>query len=461
MTSANTISCPSCGTQIEVSEALSRRAEEELRTQWDSEAKGKQEEAAAAAREDERRKSQEQIGQLRQLLQQSATHLEKTREREIELEERAAELGRLKRSLEAESERKLGEMAVEQKEKLKAEAARTAELEISDLRIQLAEHAARLQESIEAELDYRKRIRGLENEKRELDLAMHRKLDEQRHQLVAAAREASAADYELKLKEKDQQIERLRQAADELKRKSEQGSVELQGEALEIDLEEKLRSAFPQDLFKPVARGARGPDVLQIVRGPNLVECGSIIWEAKNSKNWSPAWIPKLKEDQRATAANLAVLVSVSLPREIPHFGTVAGVCICSPQCVLPLAMLLRERLEQVAFARGASQARKKKTELIFDYISSDDFRLQMEGIIAAFSAMREQISRERRTMEKQWRERGKLLEIVMLNTSRMYGDLRGIAGASIRQVTSLELDPATLEEPPAMEGLRLRDLRD
>jgi hypothetical protein len=223
----------------------------------------------------------------------------------------------------------------------------------------------------------------------------------------------------------DQQIERLRQATEELKRKIEQGPVELQGEALEIDIEAKLRAAFPQDIFDPVAKGARGTDVLHIVRNSSLVECGTIIWEAKNSKTWSPSWTAKLNEDKRSSAANIAVLVSVAMPKDFPHFGIIDGVCICTPQSALPLAVLLREKIQDVHFAKGASQARAGKTELIFDYVSGDDFRHQVEAIVNAFVRMREQIGRERRAMEKQWKERDKLLEVVMASTARMYGDLR------------------------------------
>jgi hypothetical protein len=304
-------------------------------------------------------------------------------------------------------------------------------------------------------------VRELENEKRELDLTVQRRVDAERQQIESRARERSAADYELKLREQEQQNERLRQAVEELKRKSEQGSVELQGEVLELDIEERLRGAFPQDIFNPVARGARGADVLHIIRNTSLAECGTIIWEAKNSKNWSSAWIAKLKEDQRAASANLAVLVSVSMPKDLTHFGATEGVCVCTPQCILPLAGLLRERLEQISFARGASQARKDKTELIFDYVSGDEFRHQVEAIIEAFLGLRKQIARERRAMEKQWKERDKLLEVVMLNTSRMYGDIRGIAGASIKEIPAFELDSDSLTVDGGTQMSQIVDGRD
>jgi hypothetical protein len=255
-----------------------------LRIRWEAEAKERLERATVVAREDERKKAQDQLGQLRQLLKQSATQLEGMQRRKLELQQRATEIDQRKSNLEAELQLKLSELVTAQEERIKAEAAKQTQFEMTDLRNQIAELTKRLQEANTAELEHRKRVRELENEKHEIDLTVQRKVDEERQRIETTARQMSAAEYELKLREKDQQNERLRQAVEELKRKSEQGSVELQGEALELDLEEKLRGVFPQDVFNPVARGARGADVIQIVRNGHLAECGTIIWEAKNSK---------------------------------------------------------------------------------------------------------------------------------------------------------------------------------
>jgi hypothetical protein len=156
----------------------------------------------------------------------------------------------------------------------------------------------------------------------------------------------------------------------------------------------------------------------------------------------------------------VAVLVTVAMPRDLTHFGLVEGICVCTPQSALPLAVLLRDRLEAVYFAKGASQARVEKTELIFDYVSGDDFRHQVEAIIHAFDRMHHQIGRERKAMEKQWKERDRLLDVVMVNTARMYGDLRGIAGASIKEIPSLELDATAIDDVQQEDSLSLSDLR-
>lgn len=453
MTPANTIVCPKCGTHVEISQALFRQAEAELRGRWEEEAKARQDQAAQAARDDERKKAEEQQSHFRELLKQSASQLEGMQRRELELKAEAAEFEQRRTNLEAEVQLKLRDMASALEEQIRAEAIGRTQIEMSDLRNQVAEQASRLEQANAAELEHRRRLRELESKERDIDLTVQRKLDEERQGIEAAARQASVTEHDLKMREKDQLIERLSQAIDELKRKIEQGPVELQGEALEIDIEERLRAAFPQDIFNPVAKGARGADVMHVVRNSNFVECGTIIWETKNSKNWSAAWIDKLKEDQRAASANVAVLVSVVLPRDVAHFGIQEEVCVCTPQCALPLAMLLRERLEQISFARGAARARQQKTDVIFDYIASDEFRHKVVAIIEAFGRMRDQIGREKRAMKKQWKERDKLLEIVMLNTVQMYGDLRGIAGESIKEIPSLELDGAALED--------LRDLDD
>lgn len=448
MASNTSISCPHCGGAIEISEVLYKRAAAELRARWEQEAKERIESAATEARRQERLALEPELISLKQKVELSTKLLEESHRKELEIQQKGAEIERQKAALEAEVERKLRLMIKPLRDQLKQKVAEESNLEIQDLKNRLAEQASKVQESTDVELDYRQRVRALEDEKRMFDLSVQRKLDEERERLEAGLRQTYAEQSDLKLKEKDQHIERLKQAVDDLKRKSEQGSMELQGEVLELDIEDKFRRVFPQDIFNTVARGVRGADVLHTVRNGNLDACGTIIWEAKNSKNWSSNWIEKLKNDQREAGANLAALVSISLPRDVIHFGIVDGVFVCSRECLLPVAASLRERLEHVTYVGAASQSRKEKTELIFDYIAGDGFRHQVEAIIEAFDRMRNQINREKRAMEKQWKEREKLLEVVMTNTTRMYGDIRGIAGSVIKEITSLELDA----EPPRID---------
>jgi hypothetical protein len=449
--SLNSINCPNCGAAVEISEVLYRRAQSEISAKWEQQTRERIEQAALSARQAERAAIEQELGALKQKLEIGTQYIEEARQKERALQQKALQIEQQKANLEAELTKRLRLMVGPLRDQLKAKMAEESSLEVVDLKNQLAEQASKLQQSHSMELEYRQRVRALEDEKRELDVVVQRKVDEQRQAIEQSLRQTYAEQSDLKLKEKDQVIERLKQAVDELKRKSEQGSVELQGEVLELDIEDKLRRAFPQDVFNAVARGVRGADLLHTVRNRSLQECGTVLWEVKNSKNWSSNWIAKLKEDQREAGANLAALVSISLPREISHFDVIEGVFVCSHECVLPVAACIRERLEHVMYIRESSQARKEKTEIIFDYIAGDEFRHKVEAIIEAFDRMKVQLDRERRAMERQWKEREKLLEIVMTNTSRMYGDIRGIAGGVVKEIVHLELDadPDLIEQAP------------
>ena len=351
-------------------------------------------------------------------------------------EELRAELGR---DAEARLKRELGQQAAALRSQ--------AEGELGLLRSQLQDQAQRLQRAQEAELVLRRDRQRLEEQQRELDLEVARRLDAEKTRLEGAIRKAAGEEQALKLREKEKQIEDLRRALDDAKRRSELGSQELQGEVLELDIQAEMERLFPQDLIEPVSKGARGADIVQRVRDGRGTDCGSIVWETKNTKHWQPAWLNKLKGDQRAAGGSLAVLVSVALPGEIQGFGCIDGVWISDLASWPALAVALREQVIQVAFAHAASEGKNEKMELVYRYLAGDQFRQRVQGIVEAFSALQEQVVRERRAMEKQWREREKQIERVMLNTVGLYGEMRGIVGASIPPIPALELDaPGLLE---------------
>lgn len=318
---------------------------------------------------------------------------------------------------------------------------------VADLRNQLAEQRRKAQEAQDRELALLKRTRELEERARELDLEVARRVDEQSKRIEEEIRKTAGEEHALKLKEKEKQIEELKALLEEAKRKSEQGSLERQGEVLELDLEEVLRRSFPQDVIRPVPKGVRGADLVQEVRDEAFRPCGTIIWESKNAKLWNPAWIEKLKDDQRAAGASLAVLVSVTLPEGMRSFGLVEGVWVTGIGFYLPLAVALREQLIRVAFARKAAEGMHEKMEALYSYLSGDEFRHRVEAIVETFSAMQAQLARERRAMEKLWKEREKQIERVITNTVGMYGALRGIVGAKLPEIPALELEAIATPE--------------
>jgi len=337
----------------------------------------------------------------------------------------------LKEQFRHENEARLKVLAGQAEEKARANFA----VEKQFLEGQLAEERRRCREAQQAELELRKERGALEARARELDLEVARRVDGEKQRL--------AEQQDLRLKEKDKLIEDLRTALDEARRKSEQGSQERQGEVLEIDIEAELARRFPQDAILPVAKGARGADLVHEVRDGTLRVCGTIVWEIKNTRHWQPAWIDKLKADQRAIGANLAVLVSTALPDSLVEFGRVDGVWVAGLRAWPALAVALREQLIEVAFAHAAAEGKSEKMELLYHYLAGDQFRRRIEATVEAFTALRNGLTRERNAMERIWNEREKQIERVLANTAGLYGEVRGIVGSSVPPVPALELDGA------------------
>lgn len=347
----------------------------------------------------------------------------------------------------AQFERRLNRAAKE----AEARAREAAALELQDLRAQLDEQRRLAEQARQQELALRKQAREIEDRRRQLDLELERRLAAERASLEKTLRAQIEETQTLKLREKEKQIADLRQALDDARRKSQQGSQELQGEVLELDLEARLREQFPHDDIQPVPKGMRGADLVQEVRNPAGQSCGSIVWETKNTRHFQPAWLDKLKQDQRAVGASLAVLVSAALPAEVRDFARIDGVWVVSLGVWPALAVALREQLVQVAFARAASQGRQDKMALLYRYLSGDEFRHRVEAIVEAFSALHGQLHQERRAMERLWREREKQLDRIILNTAGMYGDLRGLIGTTLPEIPALALESAAglLQEDP------------
>jgi hypothetical protein len=208
----------------------------------------------------------------------------------------------------------------------------------------------------------------------------------------------------------------------------------------ELELESVLSAKFPLDQIHPVPKGEFGGDVLQHVAGPFGQACGTILWESKRTKNWSDGWLVKLREDQRQAKAELSIIVSQALPKDVETFDLVEGVWVTHPKEVLPLAMALRQGLMEVAVAKQASEGQQTKMEMVYDYLMGPRFRQRVQAIVEAFSTMREDLDKERRVMMKQWAKREEQIGRVMQATVGMYGDLQGIAGKTLQEIEGLEL---------------------
>lgn len=312
--------------------------------------------------------------------------------------------------------------------------------ELADLKEMLEQRNEKLAEAQKAQAELIRKQRELDDAKRELELTVEKRVQEN----LTAAREQAKREAEESLKlrvaEKDHTIASMQQKIEELKRRAEQGSQQLQGEVLELELENLLRAKFPFDAIEPVPKGEFGGDVLHRVVGAGGQPSGTILWESKRTKTWSDTWLPKLREDQRTAKAEIAVIVTQALPKGVETFEMVDGVWITHPRAALPVATILRQSLLELALSRQASEGQQTKTEMIYQYLTGPRFRLRVEAIVEAFSTMQEDLDKERKAIMKQWAKREEQIERVMGATVGMYGDLQGIAGKSLQEIEGLEL---------------------
>ncbi len=342
----------------------------------------------------------------------------------------------LQKDLAEQYENKLQETTESIELKAKKKAEEEAALTAKDLQEQVKEVGERLKKSQEAEIELRKRGRELERKQEESELEVSRKLDEQRKQ----TKEELEKEYSLKISQQEEQMTSMKKQIDELKRKAEQGSQQSQGEALERKLEDLLKEAFPYDLIEPVPKGISGADVLQRVNGKSGQCCGTIVWESKNTKNWSKPWIDKLKENQREIKAEIAVLASVVLPDEITSFGIYEGIWVTHWSYACQLACALRMNLIEIQEGKVAQAGKDQKMELLYDYLISPQFKQRVETVVGAFDRMRKDLADERQSMERIWSKREKQIELVMKGTAGLYGDMQGIAGAVIPEIEALRM---------------------
>ena len=385
------ISCPSCGKKIPLTRALRAEIEASLKQQFDETLQG--------------------------------------REREL----RAKYESRLEEDL----------------QRAQADAAKKAEKkvaqELAGLKNQVKDQAKDLEEARRLELSMRKKERELERKQQELELTVAREIDKERTRLVTETQERLAEEHRLKDAEKERQLGDMRRQIEDLKRKAEQGSQQLQGEAGEGELESLLRANFPSDEISAIGQGVRGADVHQVVIDPRGRKSGAILWECKNTRNWSDGWIAKLKQDQRSLRADVAVLVTAALPKGCTRFALIDGVLVTDFACAAGLAAVLRANLRQLAQTRSAAISKEESLELLYRYLSGVEFRHRVEAIVEAFATMRQELDQERRAAERQWARRSRQIDAVTFNVSGMYGDLQGLVPA-LPPIALLELPEA--EEP-------------
>ena len=295
----------------------------------------------------------------------------------------------------------------------------------------------------------------MKNKEAELEIILQKKLIEERNILSQQIRKEEGdknvlkeTEHTLKLRELEKQLDDQRKLAEEMKRRAEQGSMQLQGEAQELLLEELLRDHFPYDVIGEVGKGVEGADCIQTVRNHLGIDCGKIIFESKRAKSFNNAWITKLKSDMRNKQAEVAILVTSIYPKELTCFGERDGVWVCSFSEVVALTTALRHTIMRIAETKKAEENKGEKMQMLYGFLTGIEFRQHIETIVEGFLHLKNSISKERIQMEKIWKEREKQLEKVLISTSGMYGSIKGIAGASIGDIPLLEGDFEEDETP-------------
>jgi hypothetical protein len=421
-----TIICPNCHTEIKLNESLAAPLIEATRKQFEQQLA--QKDSDIAQREQAMRDKEKQL-------------LEDKRKLDDHVADQVAA------QLKAERVRVIAD------ESKKAKLASAAELEnkareLADLQEVLNANNQKLAEAQKAQADLIKKQRALDDEKRELELTVEKRVQVGLTEVRTLAKKEAEDEQKLKVMEKEQTIFAMQKQIEDLKRRAEQGSQQLQGEVQELELENLLRTKFPFDSIEPVPKGEFGGDVLHRVRTPNGQSSGTILWEFKRTKTWSDGWLVKLRDDQRTAKAEIAVIVSQVLPKGLETFELIDGVWVTHPRAALPVAAILRQTLLELAMTRQSSEGQQTKTEMVYQYLTGPRFRQRVEAIVEAFSTMQEDLDKERKSIMKQWAKREEQIERVMGATVGMYGDLQGIAGKSLQEIEGLEL-PA-LDSPKA-----------
>lgn len=411
MSQENSIKCPHCGNRIDINSVLYHDLESKLKKEF----------------EQERVKHRQEYKNAMEALKQKQNEFIK--EKEVQ-EER----------LEEELKKRVKEQKANLEMAIKKEAAQEQQEAINKLKKELNQKSEQVKELNASKIE----IERLKREKEEAtqiatlkaEQELNKKLEFEREKIQKHISEQS----DMKLKQKEEQIEQIKRQLEEAKRKSEQSSQQIQGEAGEHIIEEWLQGNYPFDEIQEIKKGQRGGDCLQIVNTREMLGCGSIYYESKNTKEFQPSWIEKFKADIRDKGADVGVLITSVMPKDMPNMGVIDGVWVCNFSEFKGLSMALREGVIKVARASKSQENRSDKMTLLYSYLTSNEFKMQIEAIVEGFVSMQSGLESEKRAMNRIWKEREKQILKVLDNTTALYGSVKGIAGNAVAHISSLEL---------------------
>jgi hypothetical protein len=401
------IVCPNCKAEIPLTEAISHQIREQLKSEYEAVARKKDKEI---------------------------------KEREMTLSSKEREIEEAQNNFAEQVKLAVNAEMTKIKEDAKKKAEEEFNVRLKDAESKNEEILENLKKANENELALRKACREFEEREQNIELELTRKIDEERKIIKEEMARGIAEEYRMKEAEKEKVINDLKSQIDILRRKAEQGSQQTQGEVLELEMEDILRANFPLDTVEPVPKGITGADVMQKVYTQTGQFCGTIIWEVKRTKAWNDGWIEKLKSDQREIKAEIAVIMTTTMPKDIGSFGYVEGIWITDFSSCIGLATAMRINLIHLAAARSASEGKSEKMEMLYSYLSGSEFRHRVESIVESFAAMQQDLEKEKRAVLKLWAKREKQIQKMMGGTVGMYGDIQGIVGAALPEIKALDI---------------------
>ena len=416
---ANNIKCPHCGNQFDVENVLAADLDKKYKQQYQQELQ-----QSISKMEDEKRNLESD----RQLFEdkkkkENEIFLQKMQQEKIKMETEVGE--RLQRSISGDYENRLKLMQQEKED-----------------------NAEKLKEARKKELDFLQKVQELKSKEEELEITLQKKLQEERQMLSEQIRkqenEKNALkenEHQLQMRELQKQLEDQKKLAQEAVRKAEQGSMQLQGEVQELILEEMLVSAFPFDVISEVGKGIRGADCIQTVRNHLGQECGKIIYESKRTEAFTADWIDKLKKDMLATGADIAVIVTKTMPKDLQQFGERNGVYICTFLEVKSLAVVLRNAILKISESRKSQENKGEKMVAMYNYLTSHEFIGNMNAMREGFRSLRSMMQKEKEDFEKNWKKKEKHIEMIIQNSLQISGSVEGIAGRDLINMQLLDGD--------------------
>ena len=415
MSNSSNIICPNCKHEFPIGNALTQQIETDIRNKY------------LKVYNDDKQKLEAERAQINKLMEQAKTDAENQ-------DKIIAEKVKLQKTV-------LEQEAIKK-------AASEMQLQMEMLNKELSEKETKLKDSQAKELQFLLKEKELKEKESQFELTLQQKLQAERELLSEQIKKQELEknsikdkDHQLQMMELKKQLEDQKKLTEEMVRKQGQGSMQMQGEVQELILEELLRSTFPFDSIDEVGKGVKGADAIHTIRNPLGQVCGKIIYESKNTKAFGGDWIDKLKHDMRSSQADIAVIVTETMPKDMERFGMKDGVWICNYTEIKSLAFVLRDSLIKVHAAQSSQENKGDKMSLLYSYLTGTEFRQQIEAIVEGFTELQYGIQKEKNAMTKIWKEREKQLEKVLLNTTNFYGSVKGIAGNAIGDIKLLELD--------------------